>query len=61
MSCEGSKAGGKRKEGIEVPVGVAWMPLLHEGMCVFVFVNVCVHVCVCVRESMCLFCLLIVY
>ena len=31
VSCEGSKSSGKKKDGIEVPVGYSWVPLLHAG------------------------------
>ena len=32
VSCEGSKsASGKKKDGIEMPVGYAWIPLLHSS------------------------------
>ena len=32
VSCEGSKSSsGKKKDGIEMPVGYSWVPLLHSG------------------------------
>ncbi|KAL4220208.1 Dedicator of cytokinesis protein 9 [Mactra antiquata] len=31
VSCEGSKGSSKRKDGIEMPVGYAWIPLLHAS------------------------------
>ncbi|WAR28617.1 DOCK9-like protein [Mya arenaria] len=30
VSCEGSKGSTKKRDGIEVPVGYAWVPLLHS-------------------------------
>ncbi|XP_060575600.1 dedicator of cytokinesis protein 9-like [Ruditapes philippinarum] len=31
VSCEGSKGSTKKKDGIEMPVGYAWIPLLHSS------------------------------
>ena len=42
VSCEGSKSGSiKKKDGIEMAVGYAWAPLLHNtGRYIFTVFNI---------------------